>query len=136
MISSSLKSRRGARRTFAPTLERLEDRTVPSGLQSAFDPGTATWYVRSSNTPGAPDAGQFQYGGPGWLPVVGDWNGDGRTTIGVVDPSTNTWYLRNSNSAGAPDITPFAYGAPGWLPVAGQWSGPGPSGIGVFDPNS
>jgi hypothetical protein len=103
---------------------------------ATFDPGTGTWYLRNSNSAGAPDAGTFPYGGVGWLPVVGDWNGDGTSTIGVVDPTTMTWYLRNSNSAGAPDITPFRYGAPGWLPVVGDWSYSGHTGIGVFDPTT
>jgi hypothetical protein len=31
--------------------------------------------------------------------VVGDWNGDGTTSIGVLDPTTMTWYLRNENNA-------------------------------------
>ena len=78
----------------------------------------------------------FQYGGAGWTPVVGDWTGQGKDTIGVVNPSTETWYLRNENSAGAPDFTPFAYGAPGWTPVAGDWNGTGHSGIGVVMPST
>lgn len=35
------------------------------------DPMTGAWYLRSSATPGAPDAGQIAFGGPGWLPVPG-----------------------------------------------------------------
>jgi len=45
-----------------------EGRAVSVG---AFDPSTATWYLRSANTAGPPDAGQFAFGGAGWLPVVG-----------------------------------------------------------------
>ena len=59
----------------------------------------------------------------GWKPVVGDWNGDGRTGIGVGDPS-GVWYLRNVPSAGLPDVTPFAYGLGGWTPLAGAWAYP------------
>ncbi len=114
---------------------------APAGLTAfdtvgTFNPSTATWYLRNDNSPGAPDAGQFQYGGPGWTPVVGDWNGDGSTTVGVVDPNA-VWYLRNENSPGAPDVAaPFAYGESGWTPVAGDWSGAGPAGIGMFDPST
>src|SRR5262249_22974705 len=43
-----------------------------------FDPATATFYLRNTHSPGAPDAGPFAYGGPGWRPVAGDWDGDGR----------------------------------------------------------
>jgi uncharacterized delta-60 repeat protein len=101
-----------------------------------FDPATGTWYLRNSNSGGAPTGGQFQYGGVGWIPVVGDWNGDGLVTVGVVDPSTMTWYLRNSNSAGAPDIPPFQYGGIGWIPVVGDWTGNGITTIGVVDPST
>jgi hypothetical protein len=83
------------------------------------DPRTMTWYLRDSNTSGAPDIAPFQYGGVGWLPVAGDWNGDGTTTIGVVDRATMTWYLRNENSAGLADAGIFAYGGAGWLPLGG-----------------
>jgi hypothetical protein len=116
-----------------PPVQRLD--TI-----GAFDPvgefgqPPATWYLRNSNSPGTPDFGPFSYGGPGWIPVAGDWNGDGVTTIGVVDPSTMTWYLRNSNSPGAPDIAPFQFGAPGDIPVVGDWTGQGFDTVGVFDP--
>jgi hypothetical protein len=76
----------------------------------------------------------FRFGAPGWVPVVGDWNGTGHTGIGVFDPSTGTWYLRNEDSAGPADAGVFRYGAPGWLPVAGDWGGSGHTGIGVVNP--
>jgi hypothetical protein len=109
---------------------------IQGSTVATFDPGTGTWYLRNAVNAGPPDAGAFPYGGAGWLPVVGDWNGDGTTTIGVVDPSTMTWYLRNSNNAGAPNITPFRYGAPDWIPVVGDRSYSGHTGIGVFDPST
>ncbi|MCI0459687.1 MAG: hypothetical protein L0Z62_22275 [Gemmataceae bacterium] len=112
----------------------------------AFDPfgqygqPVATWYLRNSNGPGAPDLAPFQYGAAGWIPVVGDWDGDGTTTVGVFDPVGQfgrppaTWFLSNSNIPGAPDVEPFAYGAPGWIPVVGDWDGDGLTDAGVFDP--
>jgi parallel beta-helix repeat protein len=117
--------------TATITVERLPHSTV-----GVFDPTTATWYLRNSNTPGAPDIGPFAYGSPNWIGVVGDWNGDGVTTIGVVDPATMTWYLRNSNSPGAPDIPAFQYGQPGDIPVVGDWNGDGIDTIGVVRPNT
>src|SRR5262249_60257859 len=72
-----------------------------------FGPGTGTWYLRNSNSAGAPDYAPFAYGAPGWVPVAGDWRGNGQTNIGVFDPGTGTWYLRNSNGPGAPDYHPF-----------------------------
>src|SRR5262249_57635733 len=68
------------------------------------------WEVGKAKGGGAPDGAPFAYGGPGHLPVVGDWDGDRVTTVGVFDPATATWRLRNSNTPGAPDVAPFAYG--------------------------
>src|SRR5262249_26130376 len=45
----------------------------------AFDPvgqfgkPPATWYLRNSNTPGAPDIAPFAYGAGGWAPHAGIW---------------------------------------------------------------
>src|SRR5262249_25218127 len=44
------------------------------------------------------------------LPVVGDWDGDRLSTVGVFDPASAAWQLRDRNSPGAPDVAPFAYG--------------------------
>jgi hypothetical protein len=99
-----------------------------------FDPVTATWHLKDSNGPSAPDVAAFAFGAPGWVALVGDWDGDGVATVGAFDPATATWYLRNRNGPGAPDITPFRYGAPGWIPVVGDWDGDGTTTIGVFDP--
>jgi Tol biopolymer transport system component len=127
-------------RTFnhqaVPATADTSTTVVPAQTVGSFDPATATWYLRNSASAGAPDAGAFQYGGPGWLPVVGDWDGNGSVTVGVVDPATATWYLRNSNSPGAPDVGSFQYGLPGWIPVAGDWNHSGHTGIGMFDPSS
>jgi uncharacterized delta-60 repeat protein len=108
---------------------------VASGI-GGFDPNTATWYLRNLASAGAPSLSPFAYGGKGWIPVVGDWSGDGQKTIGVFDPSTATWYLKNDNNPGQPSITPFQYGAPGWIPVVGDWNGDGIDTIGVVDPKT
>ncbi len=70
----------------------------------------------------------FTFGQTGDIPVMGDWNGDGHHTIGVV--RGNRWLLRNDNSAGPPDFD-FVFGNPGDHPVVGDWAGIGRSGIGM-----
>jgi V8-like Glu-specific endopeptidase len=100
------------------------------------DPATATWYLNTHAAAGAPDEGTFQYGAPGWVPVIGNWSGGNRDGIGMFDPATGTWYLRNHPNAGFPDAGVFQYGAPGWIPLAGDWNGDGKTGIGVFDPST
>ncbi len=101
-----------------------------------FDPTTGNWYLRSANSAGLPDAGQFRYGFAGTLPVVGDWDGRGADGIGVFDPSNARWYLRFTASAGAPDAGTFLYGAAGWESVTGDWHNSGHTGIGAYDPVS
>src|SRR5262249_5641098 len=97
------------------------------------------WYLRNSNSPGAPDVKPFAYGAADWIPVSGDWDGDGITTVGVFDPigqfgqAPATWYLRNSDTPGAPDFPPSAYGAAGWVALSGDWDGDGDETVGVFD---
>jgi hypothetical protein len=108
----------------------------PAQAPGVFDPSTGQWYLRSSDTGGKADAGYFSYGAPGWVPLVGNWDGNGTATVGVYDPATATWYLRNENGGGAPDAGAFQFGAPGWVPVVGDWSGSGHTGIGVYDPHT
>jgi RHS repeat-associated protein len=61
-------------------------------------------------------------GGQGWLPLAGDWDGKGTTTVGLYNPVTGTFYLKDSNSAGPADLT-FNYGPGGlgWTPLVGCW---------------
>jgi hypothetical protein len=80
-----------------------------------------TWYIRQTEGQGQPDL-IFDYGLPGDIPIAGDWNGDGISTVGVV--RGNLWLLRNSNSPGPADIT-FTFGEPGDIPVVGDWDGDG-----------
>ena len=89
-----------------------------------FNPWDASWYLKNSNTQGAPDIGPFQYGGSHWRPVVGDWNADGKDSIGVFQPGSGNWYVKNVSFPGAPDINPFPYGAPSWTPVFFDGNGP------------
>ena len=51
----------------------------------------------------------------GDLPVAGDWDGNGTTTVGGYRPSTNTFYQTNDLKSGTPAGT--AYGLAGDQPV-------------------
>ncbi|HMJ51360.1 MAG TPA: hypothetical protein VK540_04770 [Polyangiaceae bacterium] len=94
-----------------------------------------TWLLRARAEGGAANF-NFAYGMTGDIPVVGDWNGNGSTTIGVFRPSTVQWLLRNSNSFGSPEVTPFAYGQAGDIPIVGDWDGNWTTTIGVFRPST
>jgi len=68
------------------------------------------------------------------LPVVGDWNGDGKTEIGIYQPITKKWYL-DYNGNGAWDTgtdKTYQFGGTGDLPVVGDWNGDGKDEIGVY----
>lgn len=67
---------------------------------------------------------RFQLGGPGDLPVVGDWNDDGRDEIGIFRPSNANWYLDANASGGfnAGDVR-FPMGGASDTPIAGRWVG-------------
>ncbi len=108
----------------------------PAQTIGIFDQSSATWYLNTSNTAGAPGIAPFQYGGVGWDSLTGNWTGSGQDTVAVVDPTTETWYIKFSNSPGAPDIAPFQYGGPMWFELAGDWTGSGRDTIAVVDPNT
>jgi hypothetical protein len=67
--------------------------------------------------------------------VVGDWNGDGKITIGQFRPSTAQWFLDwNGNGVwdGCSTDRCYTFGAPNDQPVVGDWNGNGRTKIGVF----
>ena len=100
-----------------------------------YNPTAATFYLRNLHRSGMADV-TFRYGpaDAGWLPLAGDWDGDGIHTVGLYDPTTSTFYLRGSNDGGEPDIT-FRYGPAGvgWLPLAGDWDGNGIHTVGLYN---
>jgi hypothetical protein len=61
---------------------------------------------------------------------VGDWNGDGVDTPGVVRGAS--WSIRNANSGGAADAT-FSFGSATSRPVVGDWNGDGVDSPGAVD---
>jgi hypothetical protein len=76
------------------------------------------------------------YGAPGYVPVVGNWNGlrvPGVKGDGIGVFVNGSWYLRNSPSAGPPEIPSFAYGSAWSHPVVGSWNADGSDGVGIFE---
>jgi hypothetical protein len=70
-----------------------------------------------------------------WLPLAGDWNGDGIFTIGGYVPKTSEFYLKDTNSTGRADYY-FVFGDNrAWQPVAGDWDGDGKWSVGLYDPD-
>ncbi len=78
------------------------------------------------------------------LPVIGDWNGNGRGDIGVWRPSTRRFLLDSNGSgkwdgvAGGDTLTGafgLSTGLP-YLPVTGDWNGDGRDSVGVWRPST
>lgn len=70
----------------------------------------------------------YDFGDTACTPVVGDWNGDGVSTVGVSCPdgANRTWTLTDDPGDGthAPEpTTRFAWGSPRCVPVTGDWDG-------------
>jgi hypothetical protein len=114
---------------------------APAGAASVT-PGivgaaTSIWYLRLTNTPGFADLA-FSYGPAGhtWIPLSGDWDGDGDDSPGLYDPANGVFFLKLVNEAGPADVT-FFYGPTmaGWLPVVGDWDGDGTDTVGLYSPS-
>jgi extracellular elastinolytic metalloproteinase len=99
-----------------------------------YDMATGTFFLRNSNTPGPADL-TFAFGAPGAIPIVGDWDGNGSTTVGIYVPATGAFFLSNTNAAGPAD-TVFIFGAAGagLIPIAGDWNNDGVDTVGLYNP--
>jgi hypothetical protein len=64
--------------------------------------------------------------------VAGDWDGDGRASIGVARGSSSQllWQLKNANADGSPDLM-FYWGGGADRVMDGDWNASGASRVGV-----
>lgn len=101
-----------------------------------YNQATATWYLKNAQAPGISDY-VFSYGPArtdgAWVPLVGDWNGDGIDTVGFYEKATSTFFLKNSLGQGLSDVI-FSFGPTnsGWTPLAGDWNGDGRDSVGFY----
>ena len=124
---------RFARTGNAPVAERV-------GL---YEPIPSRFDLKAANTrTGAVTLVRFGPRNSRWLPIAGDWDGDGRTTVGLYDQATATFRLKNSHGGRNADII-FALPAhesgadfTRSLPVAGDWNGDGRDDVALFDPGN
>jgi len=99
-----------------------------------FDPATSRFLLKDANTTGREDHA-FRFGPlpDHWRPIAGDWNGDGKTTVGLWDGAR--FRLKNALAGGFADVL-LDVNAPGpnTIPLAGDWDGDGKTGVGLYDP--
>jgi len=70
--------------------------------------------------------------------VTGDWDGSGKTRIGVYRAASGEWLL-DYNGSGALDAGDRTYrfgGQAGDVPVTGDWDGSGKTKIGIYRPST
>jgi uncharacterized repeat protein (TIGR01451 family) len=72
----------------------------------------------------------FALGLAGDIILAGDWNGDGKDTVGLYRPSDGTVRLWNTMAGGAPDVA-YGFGNPGDAAFAGDFDGNGTETIGL-----
>jgi hypothetical protein len=85
------------------------------------------WFLRTEDSPIAKV--DFWWGGPLDKPVTGDWNDDGKDTIGLY--RFGVWIL--SNSITTPSWDYFVWwGLPFDKPVTGDWNDDGKDTIGLY----
>lgn len=79
----------------------------------------------------------FEVGGSDGLPVAGDWDGDGRDTVGYFEPGTDSFHLADDFGAGPPQFSRVLVGwnCPPCFPLAGKFGGEGVDGVGLYDPS-
>lgn len=98
----------------------------------AFRPSNGFTYLRNSNSTGFANL-EFFYGIAGDIPLSGDWDGDGITSVGIY--RNGSFFLRNGNSAGNAHLQ-FPFGSPGDIPVVGDWDGDGIDTVGIVRGNT
>jgi hypothetical protein len=90
----------------------------------------------SSTDYSALQIGRDQWGLSGDVPLVGDFDGDGRADISVYRPSTGEWFLRYSSQA----YRTNTYGLFQWClagdrPVVADFDGDGKAEVTVYRPS-
>ena len=95
---------------------------------------------RGANELGANEGGlgaadfSFVFGNPGDKPVTGNWDGDGKTEVGLHRESTGFFYWRESLTTGIADGEIF-WGDPADRFVSGDWTGNALDTPAVFRPS-
>jgi hypothetical protein len=91
------------------------------------NPG-GNWFL-DYNTDGTADR-HIRFGTTGDIPIIGDWNGDDRTDIGVFRPSARQFIFNTS------PITRTTFGLSADIPITGDWDNDTLTDIGVFRPST
>jgi hypothetical protein len=90
---------------------------------------TGEWYVIDA----AGHSVTHPWGASTDVPVLGDFDGDGKSDLAVFRPSTGYWYIVQSSNG---EVVATQWGASSDIPVVGDFDGDGKSDIAVFRPST
>lgn len=102
-----------------------------------FRPGALRFYLTNTSCTCTAPIGfspTFGVAGRTYQALSGDWDGDGRTGIGLYEGATRRMLLRNNPVVGGNADFNFVYGLNGDRPVAGAWVLPVPDAAPTFTP--
>jgi surface antigen len=109
---------------------------------SQYNNGAVGEYSTQTGTPAALNFQKFLHFGanpnPPATPIpagrrpVADFNGDGRTDLGLYNPSDGRWSIRDTGGYIDNHVT---HGGPGWVPVPGDFNGDGRTDLGLYNPS-
>jgi hypothetical protein len=105
-----------------------------------YSPGESTWSIRQALGNQRVLLDRYSFGGWEYLPVPGDYDGDGVWDLCVMHTTTFTWSVRTvpQTPGGAPQsiMEGFQFGYGGVVPVPGDYDGDGAWDLAVFHPDS
>ena len=113
----------------------IYEKGMPDGI-GLYDQDSADFYISNALETG-PAEENFRFGprANNWIPIAGDWNGDGYDTVGLYDRAMGRFYLSYGLEGEAADkVYRFGPRANNWIPVAGDWNGDGLDSVGLYDP--
>jgi uncharacterized delta-60 repeat protein len=111
------------------------------GKVGLFRPSDGTFYLDANGSGTWDGCGTDQclhIGMTGDIPLVGDWNGNGSSKVGLFRPSDGTFYLDyngNGQWDGCGTDRCLSIGMNGDIPLVGDWNGSGTSKVGAFRPS-
>ena len=109
---------------------------------AVYRSSTGQWFIlKSSSGYSYSDYMLINWGRPSYndQPVVGDFDGDGKTDIAVYRPTTGQWFiLKSSSGYSNSDYMLINWGSPSLndQPIVGDFDGDGKADIGVYRPGT
>jgi uncharacterized repeat protein (TIGR03803 family) len=93
---------------------------------------TSFWYIRLSSTNFLVSRA-YRFGRHDDVPVVGDFDGDGRSELTMFRPSTGEWLIAYSSTEYTVPVS-TTWGMAGDVPLGGDFDGDGRSEIAIYRP--